>query len=428
MAKSRKIFYGWWVVLAASIGLGLSSGSIILSTFTVFFKPISQEFNWNRSEVSLGFSLYILMFGLSAPITGRLIDRVRARKVIVPAVLVYGLGLIGFYFLSGPLWQFYALYLLMGLMASGAGSVAYLSVISHWFDKKRGLALGLVMAGYGTGASFIPSVAQRLISTTGWRETYVLLGILAIVGTIPVVAVVLKETPQELGLLPDGEQAPEGEVRQLHGQKLGISFREALTAGAFWKMGFSLFLVSACVQGTLIHLVPMLTDRGLSAKSAAFATSLFGMAVLLGRGVTGYLLDRMFAPYVSVFFFAGATSGILLLLTGAGGTWAFVAAVLVGLGLGAEGDIIAYLVNRYFGLRAFGEIYGYVFAMFVVGGIAGPLLMGVSFDRTGSYSWALMGFLVAMLLAIVTMLRIGPYREWEVAMKDETANPREQAA
>jgi sugar phosphate permease len=428
MAKARKIFYGWWIVLVASVGLGLSSGSIILSTFTVFFKPLSEEFGWNRSQISLGFSLYIMMFGISAPITGRLIDRVRARKVIVPAVLIYGLGLIGFYFLSGPIWQFYALYLLIGIMASGAGSVAYLSVISHWFDKKRGLALGLVMAGYGTGASFIPSVAQRLISTMGWRETYVLLGIVVLAGTIPLIAFFLKETPQELGLLPDGAPAPEGSAGRIQGKKHGISVREAFTGRVFWKMGLSLFLVSACVQGALIHLVPMLTDRGLSVESAAFATSLFGVAVLVGRGVTGYLLDRIFAPYVSVFFFVGALLGIFLLWTGLGGTWGFAAAILVGLGLGAEGDIIAYLVNRYFGLRAFGEIYGYVFAMFVVGGIAGPLLMGVSFDSTGSYSTALIGFLVAMLLAIATMLRLGPYREWESSTGDLLENERERAA
>jgi nitrate/nitrite transporter NarK len=169
----------------------------------------------------------------------------------------------------------------------------------------------------------------------------------------------------------------------------------------------------------------LLTDRGISAQSAAFATSLFGGALLFGRVWAGHLLDRFFAPYVAMGFFLVPALGLFLLWSGAAGGWAFVAAILVGMGLGAEVDMIAYLVGRYFGLLAFGEIYGYLFAAFAIGGGLGPFLMGSGFDATGSYSLALGMFVVMTLVASGLMPQLGPYRIWE---SGETGNEAGQHA
>src|SRR5262249_61855297 len=149
------------------------------------------------------------------------------------------------------------------------------------------------------------------------------------------------------------------------GQEPGLSGREARHTGSFWLMVGAVFLMAASIDGCILHIVPLLTDRGVSAQSAALAMSLFAIGLLLGRVGTGYLLDRFFAPYLAVCFFCVSTVGIFLLWSGAVGDLAFGATVLVGLGQGAELDILPYLVSRYFGLRAFGEIYGYIFAAFV---------------------------------------------------------------
>lgn len=226
---------------------------------------------------------------------------------------------------------------------------------------------------------------------------------------IPVVALFLTETPQMLGLASDGETAG-SQAGRLDPQKEGMSFPEAWHTDTFWLMVSAFFLMSASVHGCLIHLVPLLTDRGVSPQNAALATSLLGGALLLGRVGAGYLLDRFFAAAVAVCFFCGAALGFILLWSEVTGSLAFAAAFLVGLGLGAEGDIIAYLVSRYFGLRAFGEIYGYAFAAFTLGGVVGPLLMGVGFDSTGSYGLVLSAFVVATLVAAGLMTRLGPYR------------------
>jgi MFS family permease len=310
----------------------------------------------------------------------------------------------------------YALYLLIGIVGGGTAPVPYSKVISQWFDQRRGLALGLAMVGLGLSTLVMPSLAQSLITTEGWRQTYIFIGLMVMGVAIPVVAVFLKETPHLLGLAPDGEPA-DPTAEKPEALQEGLSAHEAWNTGTFWIMVSAFFLMSASVHGCLIHLVPLLTDRGVSAQSAAMATSLLGGALLLGRVGAGYLLDHFFASAVAVCFFCGAALGFTLLWSGVTGSLAFAAAFLVGLGMGAEGDIIAYLVSRYFGLRAFGELYGYSFASFTLGGVVGPLLMGVGFDATGSYRLVLGAFVVASLMAAGLMARLGPYRAWAPAVE-----------
>ena len=317
------------------------------------------------------------------------------------------------YFLTANLWHFYALYLLLGAVGSGTTPVSYSKVISRWFDQKRGLALGLAMAGSGLGAAIMSPLAQALIATVGWRHAYVLLGLLAIGVTVPVVGLFLKEAPQTMGLLPDGETVVQAGTTKPSGQEAGMSSHEAWHTGTFWLMLGAFFLISVSFHGYIVHLVPLLTDRGTSAQSAALVVSLGATGAVLGRVVGGYLLDHFFAPYIAIGFFCGFALGIFLLWSGASGGLVFAAAVLVGLGLGAEFDVMAYMVSRYFGLRAFGEIYSYAFAAFTLGAVIGPLLMGVSFDSTGSYGPALAGFVVATLIAAGLMTQLGPYRVWE---------------
>ena len=386
---------------------------VIGFSFSVFFKPISEEFHWSRAEISLGFSLSLLVLSAALPVVGRLVDRFGARKVIVPAALLFGLGLASFYFLSGRLWQYYAIYIFLGLAGSGTAAVPYYKVISNWFDKKRGRALGLTMGGAGLGFLVMPSLSYALIARLGWRVAYVLIGMLVIVVTVPVVGFLLKEKPQDAGLLPDGETGSHSNALSAKMAGDGLSGREAWRSITFWIMCSALFLVSVSLNGCLIHLVPLLTDRGVSPQSAAFAASLLGGATLLGRVATGFLLDRFFAATVAVSFFCLGALGIFMLWVGAAGPLSFLTAVLLGIGIGAEGDVMAYLVSRYFGLKAFGEIYAYVLAIYTLGAVAGPLLMGLSFDSSGSYQSALIPFLFLTLAGAFLMTRLGPYRTWE---------------
>jgi MFS family permease len=403
----RVFFYGWWVVLVSAVGLFWGVPVTVFS-FPAFLKPLMQEFHAGRAAVSLAFTLQLIVGALSNPLAGWLIGRYGSRKVVLPATAIFGTLLLSAIAFSGALWHMYVFYTALGFVIPGLGPLPYGYVVSHWFDRRRGLALGLMMVGIGSGAMIMPSLAQQLVARLGWRAAYVILGSAVLLISIPVVAVFLKEKPQDLGLLPDGA-APNKSAAGPEPAAQGLTVQEAWHTGTFWIMVSAFFLVSASVQGCLVHTIAMLSDRGMSAQRAALGSSLAGGSVLIGRVFTGYLLDRLFAPRVAAAFFGAAALGIGLLWLGATPV-AFAGAFFVGLGLGAEVDIIAYLTSRYFGLRAFGEIYSWAFAAFALAGALGPLVMGASFDRTGSYRVALVTFLAASVLAAALMTRLGPYR------------------
>jgi MFS family permease len=408
--ESHKVFFGWWVVFAAGVGLALHAGPVITATFGVFFKPLSQEFGWTRAEVSLAFSLFTLVMAGALVVVGRLVDRFGARKVILLSIVLMGLGISLFSFLLSALWHFYALYLLLGIVGSGTTPVSYSKVVAQWFDKKRGLALALAIVGSSLGALFMPPLAQTLIDLIGWRLAYGCVGFLVLGGALPVVGLLLKETPQQMGLEPDGESGSERNIAPQHNQGQGLTRHEAWRTSPFWLMGGAFFLISMSFHGCFIHLVPLLTDRGVTPQTAALAMSVYAIGSLVGRVGCGYLLDRVFAPYVAMGFFGGAALGMSLLWSSGGSALAFVAVVFLGLVIGAELDLMAYMTSRYFGLRAFGEIYSYMFAAFLLGAVIGPLLMGAGFDATGSYQVVLGGFAITPLTAVGLMSQLGPYR------------------
>src|ERR1700677_3126175 len=409
MSSQRpRIFYGWVIVFTAGIGLLLGYAPVFVYSFSVFIRSLAQDFHSSRTSISFAFTLANLMQSAGAPLIGRMVDRVGARKVVVPLTVIFGLILISFKYFSTSLWHLYAFFIVMGLIGTGTAPVPYGIVVSRWFDKRRGLALGLMMMGLSLGAILMPPIAQRLILLFGWRTAYAVVGFVVLAISVPVVAIFLKDSPQKMGLRPDG-------VRDLNtgsedrGNEPGLSCSVARRQPAFWFLASAFFLVGASVHACVIHLVPMLTDHGISVERAAFASSLLGVALLIGRVFSGYFLDRFFGPHVAILLFSGVAVGIVLLWAGTGGSLPLLAAFLVGLGMGAEADIIAYLTSRYFGLRSFGEIYGYLFATFTLAGALGPVLMGVGFDHLGSYRAPLLFFLAATLVATALLTRLGPY-------------------
>jgi len=404
-----RIFYGWWVVLAGAVGLfwGIP---ITVYSFGVFFKPLMQEFHATRAAISLAYTLRAIGDAICAPFVGWLIARFGTRRVILPAAVMFGLILLSIRFLSGGIGQFYVFYVAFALAASiGFGPLAYGNVVSLWFDRSRGLALGLTMTGIGCGAMVLPPFAQLLITHFGWRAAYAILGLAVLLVPLPTVAAFLKEKPEDLGLLPDGA-ALAGFQAPANAGALGLTTSEAWRGSAFWLMVGAFFLVGASVQGCIVHTAAMLSDRGVSLQAAALGSSLLGSAVMIGRVGTGYLLDRLSATRVAACFFVCVSAGIGLFLLGGQPRLALLGAFLIGLGLGADIDIIPYLTSRYFGLRSFAQIYSMVLATFVLSGALGPLLMGWSFDFTRSYRPSLLVFLAATLSAAVLITRLGPYR------------------
>jgi MFS family permease len=395
--SETRSFYGWVVVAAAAVGLFLGVFPIFVSSFTVFFPAFVREFHAQRGAISLAFTICNTVTACMAPVVGRLCDRIGARPVIVASLLLFGSGLIAAQTIGSELWELYVFALILGIVAPGTNSIPYGLVVSRWFNRRRGLALGLMMVGMGAGAIVVPPLARTLIAQYGWRATYARFGWAALLVAIPVVAIFLMERPQ---LSPPQSTGSDAE---------GWRWREIRSSRDFWLMIVVFVLVSASVQACFIHLTQIMADHGVMAKVAAYAASVSGAALLAGRVATGYFLDRYSGPGVARIIFASAALGIALLSVPVSGAM-FAGAFLVGLGLGAEADIIAYLLGRHFGLRSFGTTFGVAFGLFVLAGGLGPLLMGVVFDRSGSYRIALTAFCLATALAAVLVGRLGPYR------------------
>jgi MFS family permease len=401
---SRHIFYGWRVVLGSALGL-FRGVPISVYSFSVFFKPLMQEFHAGRAAVSLAFTLKLVTAALCAAPIGWLTDRYGPRRVILIATGVFGFILVANRVFSGSLAQFYCFYVLLGFAVGGVGPIPYGSLVSHWFDGFRGLALGLTMLGIGIGAIVMPFLAQTLIARYSWKTAYSILGASVLLICWPLVAYFVREKPEHLAVLPDGVSGTE----PVDHARLGLTALESWRTRDFWLMGLAFTFVSASVQGCVVHMAPLLSDRGLGVRAAASGSSLIGAAVVIGRLGTGYLLDRTLGARLASILFAASALGIACLLLGNRAA-AFPGTFLVGLGLGAEIDLIPYLTSRYFGLLDFGKVYSSVFAAFALAGAVGPLLMGAGFDRARSYSTPLAGFLLATLLATVLIALLGPYR------------------
>ena len=313
MPRARpRLFYGWWVVVTSALALFLGPTPIVVFSFGVFLKPLIKEFHSGRGAVSLAFTLHNAIVAFGLPFAGRLVDQFGARRVILPSTFAVGFILLSTYFCSGRIWELYLFYVALGVAGCGTAPVSYCDVISHWFDRYRGLALGFMMFGLGAGALIMPSAAQYLTARFGWRLAFGIFGAAILVITAPVVTIFLKERPEPLGLLPDGTlhivtASPRPD------DDLGMSWGEAWRAPTFWLLFCAFILVSASVQGCLAHIAAIFADRGTPARAAALATSLFGGGLLVGRTGLGYLLDRFFAPRVAALIFCCAAGGIALL-------------------------------------------------------------------------------------------------------------------
>jgi len=403
MAKSARSasIYRWWIVGASFIGLSVCQSPVVFLSFGVFMKPLAATFGWGRGPMSLALSLAALSLAAVSPIIGAVIDRFGARRVMLPSMIGFGLLFASLYFLSGSLLHLYAVYLLLGVVGAGANNVAYVRVITAWFGRLRGRALGIASSGVAMGAAALSFLSQQLIDRFGWRVAYLGIGCVILFVAMPIVAAIIRDRPADLGFEPEPgiKDAP---------ASTPVGVGEILQQPLAWTMIAIGFLVAVSLHGAQIHMVPLLTDRGMSPDVAA-GTMAFIMATctVISRMVVGSLFDYFFAPRVSIIAFLLSALGLILVMSSDAIWPCYALAVLMGIGQGAESDVLGYLTSRYFGLRAFGRVYGMVFAGFMVGTAVAPYLFGVVFDWTHTYQAAL-GASVALIVVMCVVLATLP--------------------
>ncbi len=386
----------WWVVVAAVAGLTVGNGALIQYSFGAFLKPLAGALNADRGTLSTAVLIAFMAAGIFTPVVGHLVDRYGVRRVQLPGIVLFALSIAALSLTPPSPYAFIALYGLAGAISAGQSPLGYSKSVAGNFEARRGLALGVAISGVGLGAALVPQLAQFLITHIGWRGAYVGLGAFVFIAGFPAALLLLREP------------AAAGSARNPQGP--GMTGREALGTRELWYLTYAFAVLVATGTGVFAHVVPMLTDRGISAQVAVSAISAAGVALIFGRLIAGYLLDRVFAPYVAQIFLLVPLLGIGLLYLSVTPTIAIIATAGVGLGVGAEVDLMAYMTSRYFGMRSFGQIYSYMFALFTFASGLGPFVMGVSFTRAGSYHPAIIAFAIGLVIASGLVMSLGPYR------------------
>lgn len=396
------------VALSASLGMGVAV--VHLYSLGLFIEPLEKAIGWSRGDISSGPMVLSLLFVITSPLVGLLLDRFSARTLAVPGLLLYGGGLALLGAVTSSIWSWWGTWLLLGIGATCISATVWTIGVARRFDKSRGLAFAVVLAGTGLSSATMPALSSFLIDALGWRLAYVALGAICICIALPPVYFFFRDAD------PAAKAASRNSIRSARApRREGMNAREGFTSAKYWRLALATFLVVVGVLAMLVHFVPILTDKGFPRGSAVYIAGLIGGSTIVGRLASGFLIDRMNGTIVGAIAFA-APAIVCVLLLGHGDSLAFActAAIVLGLSLGAEIDVAAYLTSRYFGLRNYGVLFGVINVMTKVGSGLGPLLAGMAYDRFGSYDWLITALIVVFIVSALLVASLGPYpREWE---------------
>lgn len=408
-SKKPKVFYGYWVVVAAFLCVFIMSGCGFYA-FSLFVKPLQADFGWDRGGIMTAFAVYYLVMGVASPFVGRLVDRYGARKVIAIGAVIGGLGFI-LLSLMNNLWYFYGGYIVTGIGMAAIGTVPASVVVSNWFKKRRGTAIGLMSAGVGAGGFVLaPFVGGYLIPNFSWRASYLALALLTWM-LIPLVLLVIKTKPADMGLYPDGMPAPEAMAvteASLSASE-GLSLKVALATPALWLIAVS-FLASAFSHvGVIQSQVPYLEDIGFPVAAAAGALGGVGLGSLIGKLGFGWLCDRIQPKYACCISLVLQLVSIIILMSVQPVSplaiiWLY--AIVMGLGTGGWLPTMSMLISASFGSASYGAIFGMVILAQNVGIATGPLMAGYMYDTMNTYHWAFIILSALYIVAIPAVLAV----------------------
>lgn len=391
----------WWYVATGCLTLVFGSNTVNV-LFNVLGKPMADEFGWDRSVITSGFSVETMMVGVSVVVLGVLIDRFGPSIPSIPMSLGFGAGLMAMAAISDNETLFYLLCVVIGAGAGALAPIAHAAVVSAWFADKRGLALGILMAGLGACGVLMPPLANWVYSLVGWRGAFLVIG--ALCSIVPT-AIYLFVTRMPADYEEERVRArSEGGVG---GQSL-LSI--ARSSRQFWLLSAVSFLVSAASFGLMSQVVPMTTDKGVDQTLAVLVLSSINLSSIIARLVAGYLFDRVFAPIVGSLIFVFGAVGVVLVISSTAPETLLIGALLIGLVLGAETDLNAYLTSRYFPKQSYGRVFGFVTFVYTIGAALGVTLLAQVYSLTGSYAAGVGPLVVMVGVAIACLLGMGKYQ------------------
>jgi len=397
LAENRepRFFYGYVMVIVVFFIMLVAWG--IFLSFGVFFEPVLTEFGWTRAATSGAFSLAFLVMGPLGIVVGRLTDRFGPRPVMTGCGFFLGLGFLLMSQISA-IWQLYLFYGVIIGIGMSATWVPANSIIPRWFAKRRGLMTGIVLNGNGVGIIIMPSIARWLISTYGWRVSYGVVGIIALV-LIILAAQFLKREPSQVGQLPYGADEVKSESLGLKAR--GFSLGEAIRTKPFWLLCAISFCIWLCVGTVMVHIVIHATGLGLSAATATSVLVIIGGVSIAGRAIMGGVADKIGNKSALIVSFIMMSASFFWLMVAREKWMLYLFAVVLGFGYGALSPLVSPMVAELFGLSSHGAIFGVTFLWGTTGEAIGPVLAGRIFDVTGSYQWA---FLLCAAISIIGII------------------------
>ncbi len=384
------------LVVSAAIGLAASMNAMMIYSLGAFIGPLESEFGWPRGDISLAVTVLTMGLFLAGPVVGTACDRFGAAAVGSASLAAFGLLLLAMAATLESLVGLWSFFFVIALAGAGSTPIVLARPISAAFDRQRGLALGIVLTGAGLGGFWLPNFVTEVVTRSGWRSAYACLALFAVCAA-PVVYFGFKPTERRAAVATAARSAP---------ATRGFTLREARATAAFWAMSALAVSMAMGIGGMMVHLVPLFRDLGATPADAAATASVMGIASVVGRLAVGACLDHFIPHRVAVTVLALGMLGLLLLRIG-GLDYAVAGVMLIGLLLGAELDMLAFLTTRLFGQRAFGAIYGWFYSIYALGFGVSPFLIGRLRDATGSYDSAMTISVGVLVGAVFSALLLG---------------------
>lgn len=399
----RKVFYGWWIVIA-SFFIALYIGGAVFFGFTAFFEPIVREFGWSYTAVSIGVALRGLEMGIIAPLMGFLADRFGSRKLVLFGVITVGCGLV-LISQTRSLVMLYSGFLLLSLGAGGCASIVLFTAVANWFKRNIGKALGIAACGFGAGGLIVP-VIPWLIDVHGWRTALVILASGMWLIGIPL-AFVIRDKPEKYGYLPDGDVMPAmASSSQVQLPEVENSFAEVIKGRTLWFISLAESVRWMILTAVVVHIMPYLTSIGVSRANAAFVAAAVPLVSLIGRFGFGWLADAFDKRYLMAITYGLAGLGMLALSYSSAWLAMFLFIICFSLAHGGGVTLRGAMMSEYFGRSSFGKSLGTIMGISSIGGILGPILAGWTFDVRGSYHLIWLFFCGLTAVSVIAILMV----------------------
>jgi MFS family permease len=454
---------GWPIVLASFVGIGLCLSPLPYYATITIAPELSRVFGWDRVTTSSAFIFMTAGVLVGAPLAGSLTDKYGARRVLIPAIVMLGFGTAALGLTNSNPLVYYSIFYLAAVLGAGTLPLTWSKAIVNNFDISRGLALGIALTGTGVYGFLAPPFIRTIIDATDWRTAYFIVGALPLLFSLPLAIWLFRDHKEEAAIAarPLNDRSSTGWItpvamiigvwalligsletvgvvwaavimtalllcfiayetlKEKAGDATalpGLTLKQTVRNYRFWVILTSFFLLGACVSGIIINLIYILLDKGYSPQlaSSGFAgLGLIGFSVVLGRLVGGFVVDHIWAPLVAFIFMGVPAIGCWILMQDMSQGYNSVAIILVGVAAGIEFDLMAFLVSRYLGMKAFGRIYSFVYAAFGIGsGTAGAIFNAVK-GSDPNYNSVLTYTLIGFVLGASILLTLGRYRNFE---------------